>query len=71
MSMTEEADTPRELVEAVRDACVRAVQNGYEAAAQSGLCPEGALEAAIDALRQLDVDAVIAELKARSPSKAP
>jgi hypothetical protein len=52
----------RRLAEAVKAACVAAAQQGYEQAAASGLCDEGALEAAIGAVRMLDVEAVIAAL---------
>ncbi len=40
----------------------RAAQIGYEQAAIRSLCNEGALEAAIDAIRMLDVEAVIANV---------
>jgi len=51
----------RRLAEAVRNACVEAARRGYEEAAMSGLCHEGAAEASIDAIRMLDIDAVIAK----------
>ena len=51
------ADERRRLAEAVREACIRALQQGYENAATSGLCEEGALEAAISAIRLMDLDA--------------
>jgi hypothetical protein len=47
------------IAEAVRERCVRAALEGYERAAQDGLCHEGAWEAAVDAIRALDVDAVL------------
>ncbi len=50
----------RRIAEAVREACVRAAQEGYEHAAISGLCEEGAFEAAIGAIRMVDVEAAIA-----------
>lgn len=53
----------RRIAEAVRDACVRAAQQGYENAAVSGLCEEGALEAAISAMRMVDLDQVLADAK--------
>jgi hypothetical protein len=58
--VTAEAD--RRLAEAVKAACIAAAQQGYEEAAASGLCDEGAFEAAIGAVRMLDVEAVIAAL---------
>jgi len=47
------------LAEAVRAACIRAALDGYRDAAISGLCHEGAFEAALDAIRMLDLRAVI------------
>jgi len=44
---------------AIREACVQAVIDGYERAAISGLCREGAWECALGAIRTLDVDTVI------------
>jgi hypothetical protein len=48
----------RQLGEAVRRACVEAALAGYENAAISGLCHEGAWEAAVSAIRGLDLDAL-------------
>ncbi len=45
--------------EAVRSACIEAALRGYERAVMSGLCHEGAWEAAIDAARQLDLEALV------------
>lgn len=47
------------LANAVRQACVRAVIEGYQQASISGLCHEGAFEAAVDAVRMLDLAAVL------------
>jgi len=60
MSESQPTDMKRRLAEAVRAACVRAAQEGYERAAASGLCGEGALEAALGEIRMLDLDAVLA-----------
>ena len=51
------------IAEAIRAACVQAAQQGYERAAADGLCDEGALEAALDAIRSLDVESLLRELK--------
>lgn len=48
-----------QLAEAVRMACIQAMRRGYEDAATSGLCAEGALEAAIGAVQQLDLEALL------------
>ena len=50
------------VAEAVRQACVRAALEGYERAASDGLCHEGAWEAAVDAIRALDVNSIIQKL---------
>lgn len=54
------------LAEAVRSACIEAALDGYERARISGLCEEGALECAIDAIRMLDLGPI-----ATSPREAP
>ena len=48
-----------ELAENVRRACVEAAIDGYERAAMSGLCREGAWEAAISAIRMVDLAALL------------
>jgi hypothetical protein len=50
-----------QLAKAVRAACAAAAVEGYERAAADGLCHEGAWEAALEAIRALDVAAVIGE----------
>lgn len=42
----------------VREECIQAAVAGYENASISGLCAEGAFEAAISAIRMLDVEAL-------------
>ncbi len=49
----------RQVAEAVRAACVRAALEGYEQAGMDGLCHEGAWEAAVDAIRALDLNAIV------------
>lgn len=44
-----------ELAERVREACIRAALEGYEDAAMSGLCDEGAQEVSISAMRRIDL----------------
>lgn len=55
--MTEARD--RRLAERVRAACIDAALAGYEDAAISGLCGEGACEAAISAIRRLDLERLL------------
>jgi hypothetical protein len=56
-------DNDQVLAEAVKLACIRAAQQGYEQASISGLCAEGALEAAIGAVRMVDVEEIIRKIK--------
>lgn len=48
-----------EIARIMKDACIRAAIEGYESAAMSGLCCEGAWEAAISAVRMLDLEMVL------------
>lgn len=52
----------RWIAEAVRAACLRVALEGYEHAAISGLCHEGAWECAVDAIRALDIEALLRDL---------
>ena len=52
-------DKKRRLAKAVRAACIKAALEGYERAAISGLCHEGAWECAVDAIRTLNLETVI------------
>ena len=61
-------DEKRKLAEAVRDACLQAAKQGYEEAAASGLCHEGAVEASLDAVRMVDLKAL---LQAQGEGKKP
>ncbi|MCW8919653.1 MAG: acetyltransferase [Gammaproteobacteria bacterium] len=51
------------LAEAVRRACIDAARNGYRRAAISGLCPEGAQEAALGAIEMANLEPIIAALE--------
>jgi len=51
------------LAQSVRDACIAAARQGYENAAISGLCEEGALEAALSAIHMVDLEAVLRDVK--------
>ncbi len=57
-----EMDSKYQLVEAVRDACLKAAREAYENAGISGLCEEGRWECALTAIGSLDIGAVIAAL---------
>ena len=43
-------------------ACLQAAIESYESAKMSGLCHEGAWDLVVDAIKTLDVDAVLREL---------
>lgn len=57
-----EQDLKRRLAETVREACLTAARQAYENAGISGLCEEGRWECAVNAIRSLDIKAVIAVL---------
>lgn len=50
----------RALAESVREASLEAARRAYEEAAMSGLCEEGRIEAALDAIRALDLNTLLA-----------
>lgn len=51
---------PRLLAEAVRTACIQAALDAYEEGGVRGLCAEGRWEYAISAMRQLEVESLLA-----------
>ena len=58
--MSTDPDTDAlELARAVRGACIAAALDGYERAQIAGLCQEGAWECAVDAMRMLDIKAIV------------
>jgi len=44
-----------ELAEQVRKECIQAAREGFRDASMSGLCSEGAMEAAVSAMQTLDL----------------
>ncbi|QKT03814.1 acetyltransferase [Ectothiorhodospiraceae bacterium 2226] len=58
---------PHLIAEAVRTACLHAAREAHEQASISGLCGEGAWEAALGAIQTLDLDALLSDLTASSP----
>lgn len=59
----------KRLSEAVRAACLKAARNGYEQASMSGLCHAGAMEAALDAMQALDLETMVREVLASTPTE--
>lgn len=56
MSASGPNNSDHDFAESVRAACIQAAVDGYENASISGLCAEGAFEAAISAIRMLDLE---------------
>ena len=54
---------PLEIARMIQQACIKAALEGYESAAMSGLCSEGAWEAAVSAMRMLDLEKLLVELQ--------
>ena len=50
------------LAEAVRAACLKAAIEAYESAGISGLCEEGRWECARQAIKELDLEKILAEV---------
>lgn len=50
-----------EIAKQVREACITAAREQFQEALMSGLCNEGAIEAAVGAIQSLDLKKVINE----------
>ncbi|MCC5907694.1 MAG: acetyltransferase [Balneolaceae bacterium] len=48
-----------DVAEMVKNACIEAARNGFRDASVSGLCTDGAIEAAISAIQKLDVEKIV------------
>lgn len=68
MLVSMDSDADQRLAEAVRSLLVQRALSAYEDAAIRGLCQEGACEAALSALRQLDLAPVVAAHRAGAVS---
>ncbi len=55
--------TELELAKSVRKACIEAAREGFKDAAMSGLCVEGAMEAAISAMQNLELKKLVRDEK--------
>ncbi len=49
------------IAKTVQEACIQAAKEGFNDASMSGICSEGAIEAAIGAMQSMDVEAIVAE----------
>ena len=54
------------IAQTVRDACLKATLQAYEDAGLSGLCHEGRWECAVDAIRTLDLPALVQTLTSQA-----
>ena len=61
----------RDVAEAVRRACAEAAEDAYEDAGIRGLCAEGRWEVALEAIRRVEVEAVIRGMAAGERSGSP
>jgi hypothetical protein len=52
-----------DLAKRIRDACLEALLQAYEDAGMQGLCAEGRWEAAVGALRTVDLTRLLRELE--------
>lgn len=62
-------DLAHQLIEAVRRACIDAAIDGYERASISGLCHEGAWEAAVSAIRMASLHALVEQAVHADPAR--
>ncbi|HEY0024718.1 MAG TPA: hypothetical protein VGB24_17515 [Longimicrobium sp.] len=60
----------RDVAEAARRACAEAAEAAYEDAGIRGLCAEGRWEIALEAIRRVDLEAVIREVAAGARSES-
>lgn len=48
-----------EIARRIRNACIKAAKEGFREAAMSGLCMDGAAEAAVGAIQSLNLEEII------------
>ena len=63
MHQQKDEDQHLQVAEAVRAACLVAMQESYEEAGIRGLCHEGAWEYALGVVRTLDLQSILTQLK--------
>ena len=57
----EKQQMQRDLAEKVRQACIQAAKAGFEQARMDGLCAEGAVETAVYAIQNLNLEKLVTE----------
>lgn len=50
------------IADRIKQACIQAAREGFRDASFSGLCSEGAMEAAVSAIQSLDLDKELEKL---------
>lgn len=63
------SDQRYDLATEVQKQCIRTALAAYEDASMSGLCGEGAFEAAISAMRMLDLESIIQRRASGAPGR--
>lgn len=58
-NMSEQSQDKMEMAESIRQACIEAAKDGFRDASMSGLCADGAMEAAVSAIQTLDLEKLI------------
>lgn len=53
--------TKLQIAQKVKEACIQAAKEGFQDASMSGLCAEGAMEAAVSAIQRLNVEKIVKE----------
>ena len=59
MSNSSEQHLREAEAEVIRQACIKAAKQGFMEASISGLCTEGAMEAAISSIQNLDLSRIL------------
>lgn len=54
-------DQEHALAEQIKTACIKAAREGFTDASMSGLCSDGAMEAAISSIQKLDLKQIVDE----------
>ncbi|MDZ7735095.1 MAG: acetyltransferase [Gammaproteobacteria bacterium] len=60
-------DRELRLAQFIRDACLESAAVAYNDAKMSGLCEEGGIEAALDSIRSIDIEALISMSEGKLP----
>lgn len=57
--MSKRRNSDLDIARCIRNACIIAAKEGFRDAAVSGLCMDGAVEAAVSAMQSLDLEKVL------------